>query len=99
MLTFCDRLKELREDYGYTQDYVANELNVTRQTISAYENGTTEPTLANLIKLADLYNCSLDYLLCRTKEKTNLNVSNKDNKEFILKLIKLIDNYDVKNKK
>lgn len=99
MLTFCDRLKELREDYGYTQDYVANKLNLTRQMISAYEKGTSEPTLSNLVKLADLYNCSLDYLLCRTKERTNLNIYNKDNKDFILKLIKLIDSYDIKNKK
>ena len=96
---FPDRLKELREDIGYTQDYVAEKLSVTRQTISAYEKGISEPTLSNLVKLADLYNCSIDYLLCRTKERINLNTFNKYNKELILGIIELINKYEIKKNK
>lgn len=97
-MQFSDRLKELREDHGFTQDYVAGKLNVTRQSISSYEKGTSEPVLVNLVRLADLYNCSLDYLLCRTKEKSNLNVFSQDNKDFIINLIKLVNKYEVKRK-
>lgn len=98
-MQFQERLKELREEKGYTQDQVAEKLNVTRQTISAYEKGNSEPILSNLVTLADLYNCSIDYLLCRTKEKYNLNTLSKDNKEFLLEIIKLSENYDIKKKR
>ncbi|MBU3106716.1 helix-turn-helix domain-containing protein [Clostridium gasigenes] len=97
-MQFYDRLKELREDNGLTQDYVSEKLNITRQSISSYQKGNSEPILSNLIKLADLYNCNLDYLLCRTKERCNLNVLNKENKEFILNILNLVDKYEIKRK-
>lgn len=94
-----DILRELREDKGYTQTELGDLLGLTRQTISAYENGTIEPTLSTLIKLADLYNCSLDYLAGRTKEMYNLNLIKNDNKKFIMEVIKIAEKYDIKNKK
>lgn len=59
------RLVELRKVNGYTQWDVAEILNISRSTLSKYEKGILEPNLENLIKLADLYNVSCDYLLCR----------------------------------
>ena len=93
-----DRLAELRKDCSFTQDYIAELLNVTRSSVSAYELGVNEPSLESLITLANLYNVSLDYLCCRTKEKYNLNLSDKDNKEFILKLCDLIKDYSIDKK-
>lgn len=97
-MQFSERLRELREDNGYTQDEIAEKLNLTRQSISNYEKGNSDPSLDNLVKLADIYNCSVDYLLCRTKERLNLNVLSRDNKDFVLTMLKLIDKYEFKRK-
>ena len=57
------RLKELREWKHLSQTDVANRLDVTRSTISGYENNTITPSLEQLVKLALLYNASLDYMM------------------------------------
>ncbi|HDK7218151.1 TPA: helix-turn-helix transcriptional regulator [Clostridium botulinum] len=90
---FGDRLKELREEKEMTQEELGKLLNVSRQTISGYEAGAIEPSISNLVKLANIFNISLDYLLCRTKERYNLNLKDKKNKELLLDLIKVIDKY------
>lgn len=94
----CDILKELREDKQLNQSDLAEILNVSRQTISGYETGSIEPPFSTLIKLADIYNCSLDYLAGRTKEKHNLNLMDKDNKKLLLELIEVVEQYSVKKK-
>ena len=60
-------IKNLREDSDLRQREVAAVLNVSQNTYSQYENGVIELTASNLVKLADLYNVSVDYLLGRTK--------------------------------
>ncbi len=88
-----DRLKELREEKEFTQEELGKFLNVSRQTISGYESGAIEPSIANLVKIANIFNVSLDYLLCRTRERYNLNLENKKNKELLLDVIKVIEKY------
>ncbi|OSA84121.1 transcriptional regulator [Clostridium botulinum] len=88
-----DRLKELREEKQLTQEELGKFLNVSRQAISSYESEDTEPSISNLIKLADIFNVSLDYLLGRTKERYNLNLKDKKNKELLLDLIKVIEKH------
>lgn len=56
-------IRNLREDNDYKQKDIANYLNVSQNTYSQYENGIIELTATNLIKLAKLYNVSIDYLL------------------------------------
>lgn len=58
-----EKLKALRRQYGYTQQFVAEQLGITPQSYHAYEAGITIPTLPNFIKLARLYDVSLDDLL------------------------------------
>lgn len=60
---FGMRLKELRESKRLSQSDVAGRLNVTRATISGYECNTITPSLEQLVKLAVLYNTSLDYMM------------------------------------
>lgn len=57
------RLKELREGKRLSQTDVANRLDVTRATISGYENNTITPSAEQLVKLAVLYHVSLDYMM------------------------------------
>ena len=64
-LSLSLRLIHLRKVNGYTQSEVAELLNVSRSTLSKYEKGLLMPNIENLIKLADLYNVSCDYLLGR----------------------------------
>jgi len=60
------KLKELREERGYLQKFVADKIGVRSNTLSGYENGTRSPDPEMLIKLAELYEVSTDYLLGRT---------------------------------
>lgn len=62
-------IRSLREDNDYKQREVAAVLNVSQNTYSQYENGVIEWTAENLIKLADFYNVSVDYLLGRTEKR------------------------------
>jgi transcriptional regulator with XRE-family HTH domain len=61
------RLKELRKKKGLSQLRLATELNTTQNTISRYETGEREPGIDELIKIADYFNISVDYLIGRTE--------------------------------
>ncbi|MBQ2780546.1 MAG: helix-turn-helix transcriptional regulator [Clostridia bacterium] len=60
------RLKEIRKRKGISQLKLAMELNTNQNTISRYETGEREPGINELIKIADYFNVSVDYLLERT---------------------------------
>lgn len=59
-------LKSIREDNDIKQREIAQMLNVSQNTYSQYETGIIPITAETLIKLADYYNVSVDYLLDRT---------------------------------
>ena len=61
------RLKELRKKKGISQLRLATDLNTTQNTISRYETGEREPGIAELIKIAEYFNVSVDYLIGRTE--------------------------------
>lgn len=63
------RLKEIREDRDLTQNDVAKILKTTQQQYSKYEVGINLIPIDRLCILADYYNVSLDYLVCRTDER------------------------------
>lgn len=66
------RLKQLREAKNYTQLRVALDLNMNQNSVSRYENGERETGYDLLVKFADYYNVSIDYILYRTDNpKTN----------------------------
>lgn len=60
-----ENLTEMRKIYGMTQTQVADKLGITYQSYQAYERGVALPTLKNFVKLADIYDVSLDYLVGR----------------------------------
>lgn len=88
---FDKRLKELRLKYGLSQAQVAKMANVTKVTISAYENGTREPSFGTLIRLARIYDVSTDYLLGAVKDPT-LDISGltEDDAAVIRQLVKTL---------
>ena len=60
------RLKEIRKAKGISQLKLAIDLNTNQNTISRYETGEREPGINELIRIADYFNVSIDYLLERT---------------------------------
>ena len=56
-------LKILRNEIGLSQDELAQIMGLKQKTYCNYENGTTEPNIDTLCKLADYYGVSLDYLV------------------------------------
>lgn len=68
-----ERIRNLREDNDWTQQHVADILFINRRTYSAYENGINSISPEILIKLAELHNTSVDYLLGLTDEKKSYN--------------------------
>ena len=63
------RLKECRKSKGYTQMQVAVYCDISEKTYQNYELMTREPKLEILIKIADLYDVSIDYLVGRKDQK------------------------------
>lgn len=60
------RIKDLREDYDYSQEYLAKYLNCTQSAYSKVERGERTLSAEVLIELSNLYNVSTDYLLGQT---------------------------------
>ena len=70
---FAERLQELREDRGISRKDLAAKLNITVSALGMYEQGRREPNMEMLIKLADYFDVSLDFLVGRSfnKEETS----------------------------
>lgn len=60
------RIRDIREDHDFTQVYVASYLHISQPGYSKYESGDNDIPTDVLIKLARLYNTSIDYLLGET---------------------------------
>lgn len=70
-MNFGVRLRELRKERGLTQAELAKLLSIGESTISFYESGKRQPDYETLIRLADFFNVSVDYLIGRTDNKNN----------------------------
>ncbi len=69
-----NRIRDLREDMDLRQIDVSSATGIDQKTLSNYETGKTNPDSFSIIKLADFFNVSCDYLLGRTDdEKSNYN--------------------------
>ncbi len=62
------KIRDIREDRDLTQTQIAQKLNCTQQTYSRYETGEITIDIYQLIKLANFYDTSVDYLLGLTNE-------------------------------
>ena len=64
-----ENIRNLRLDNGYTQKQIAQMLGISQNTYSQYENGQRQVPIPVLIRLAEYYNTSVDYLLELTDER------------------------------
>ena len=70
-MEFSERLKDLRKQVGLTQVDVARKLGISQQAYASWERGAKKPTQENLVKIAQVLNVSIDYLVGNSEEKTD----------------------------
>ena len=74
MVDFSQRLKQLRKDKHLTQAQVAQRIGVTASMVSSYETDIRLPSYEVLVRIADVFGVTVDYLLC-SQEKRFLDIS------------------------
>ena len=79
-----NRIKDLREDLDLKQSDLAKATGIDQRTISNYETGKTSPDAYSLVRLADFFNVSIDYLLCRT----DIDISGEEKRTKLIQKIK-----------
>lgn len=56
-----EKIKEKRKELNLTQEYLAKELNISRQAVSKWEKGLSEPSMDNLVKLSEIFGVDMAY--------------------------------------
>lgn len=80
-----DRLRQLRQEKKLTRDELAGRLNVSYSAVSKYETNVRFPDKETLIRLADFFEVSVDYLLCRSNiRETADKLLNSSNESFLV---------------
>ena len=87
-----DKIRELREQAGYSQTQLAKKLDVTRSSVNAWEMGLSTPTTQYVAAMAKLFHVSSDYILGLQNEKTiSLDGYTEREITMILDLLKYFD--------
>lgn len=89
-LNFNENLRRLRKENDYSQESLADKMNVTRQTISKWENGTAMPDLKKLTELADLFEVSMDDILGMNTGKESIDDSSKNTERIDFEYMNII---------
>ena len=69
MATFSERLKSLRQEKGWSQQRLADELKLSKSSVNMYERGEREPGFETMETIADLFNVDMNYLYGHTDIK------------------------------
>ena len=88
------RINELRIAFGWNQVQLAEKLNITKQTVSNWENENIQPSVEMLVRLAQLFHTSTDYLLGLSDTQT-INVDGLPI-AFVAHLTQIIEDYKQK---
>lgn len=95
-LSLGERIRNCRKELNYTQDKLASQVGVTKKTISFYENNQRMPPLDMLLKLAEIFSVSTDYLLEKTDFKNeaanDFSPRLSSQEKIFLELFQLLDN-------
>ena len=85
-----DNLRQIREKKNITQTKLSVDIEVSQELISHYETGKSKPNIETLIKLAEYFNCSTDYLIGRTNNPSTV----KDLNTKDIKINNIIEKYN-----
>ncbi len=78
-----NRIKNLREELNMTQQELADKLEGAKSTVAMYEKGNRKPSLEVLVKLSEIFDCSIDYLLGKTDVKKPIENINNPKKYYM----------------
>lgn len=81
-MEFAERLKTLRKQVKLTQAQIAERLDISQQAYASQERGVKKPTQENLVKIAQVLNVSVDYLVGNSEEKSD----ELDNNELLFRM-------------
>ncbi|MGX4594262.1 helix-turn-helix domain-containing protein [Leuconostoc sp. JNUCC 76] len=81
-IQFPIQLKKLRTGLSMSQEDIAGKLYISRQAVSRWESGDATPDMSNLIKLAEIFDCSLDTLVLGIEPKQD-NIDDRINKWWV----------------
>lgn len=84
------RLFELRTEQGLSQRQLAKILNVSQGTYNNWENGKTQPSIEDLIKISGIFGVSVDYLICNQVEEVVV----REDKDVLRKVYRLLQKLD-----
>ena len=82
-MIFIERLKKIRDEFGVSQEQLAEKLNISRQAVAKWEAGTAMPDISNLIEISNIFQVSIDYLLKDTNCSTTAIEAKCENFEII----------------
>lgn len=77
-MKFCEKLQKLRKEKGLSQEQLADMLEVSRQSVSKWESGTTYPEMDKLLMICKIFNVTLDDLTNDAVTAKNINKKNKN---------------------
>ena len=88
----ADKIKLLREASHLTQTELAKKLNITRNSVNAWEMGISKPSLENLVILSRILHTTTDYLLGNNNEETIvINDFTPEEKEMVMRMVHYIE--------
>ncbi|EGP66364.1 DNA-binding helix-turn-helix protein [Streptococcus sp. oral taxon 056 str. F0418] len=89
MMKLADTLFELRKEKGWSQEKLAEQINVSRQSISKWESGQALPELEKIVELSKIFQVTTDYLLIEESEKPEIkSILSENEKERYYKEVK-----------
>lgn len=87
-----DKIRELREQAGYSQSQLAKKLDVTRSSVNAWEMGLSTPTTQYIVALTKLFHVSADYILGTEADRSiSLRGYSEEETELVLNLLRYFD--------
>lgn len=66
-----EKIKNKRKELNFTQEYLAKELGISRQAVSKWEKGLSEPSMDNLVRLSEIFGVDIEYFKTDNGEKEN----------------------------
>lgn len=89
-MTFGEKLQSLRKSKGMSQEQLAEQIAISRQAISKWELGESNPDLENIIQISNIFNVTTDYLLKDEQESSTSKIIPQGNKNSVKAQISLI---------
>ena len=87
-----NRIRQLREEIGMTQVRLSIELEVSQETISAYENGKHYPSMVSAIRLMEIFNVGVDYIMGFSNVRTPV-MDIKEDEQILLNYFKTLSEH------